>query len=235
MIFINIKTTYVPIHSGVAKNVTCPLCGEKDTVEITIYQKHIDTGWIYTVTNKLSGTAYCKSCNTEIPNVQWTPEIEAAFEKLKAEAYIEKPSKKYSLGFKGLLVFIALMILGIGYALFSAKAATDEKKAIIENPTPDNKLLIHQQVRESMSKFNDLGNSWAVIRKVVGDTIVIQFHKEKLPLGELSDAKAPASGYDGEIYNIKKSVLKNKERVTEYHKEKHLGLNNAYIWAFQKE
>jgi len=235
MIFINVKTTYKPIHKGIVQGVICPICNEKDTIEITIYQKHIDTGWIYNVTNKLSGTAYCTSCNTEIPNVQWTPEIESAFEKLKAEAYVEKPSKKFSLIYKLLLVFIALMVLGIGYALFKAKSIADEKQAILNNPTINNKILVSHTVRESMSKFNDLGNSWAVIKKVSGDTIFIQFHETKLDIEEINGATAPTSGYNGKVYKINKSVFRDKQRATEYHKEKHMGLNDAYIWDFQKE
>lgn len=127
------------------------------------------------------------------------------------------------------------MVMGIGYAIFSTKAISDTKKAILQNPTANNKILVAHTVRESTSKFNDLGNSWAIIRQVIGDTIVIQFHADKIPLEDLNDAKAPTTGYNGKIYKIKKSKFQTKERVTEYHKEKHLGLNDAFIWALQKE
>lgn len=235
MIILNVKTTYVPIHKGVANDVTCPICNTKDRIEIIIYQKHIDTGLVYNITNKLSGTAYCTNCNTEIPNVQWTPEIETVFEKLKAESQIETPGKKYSIIFKALLTFLAFVTLGIGYALYSAKTTEDDKRAILNNPTMNNKLLIQHQVRESLSKFNDLGNSWAIIRNVTGDTIIIQMHTEKISLDQLNGAKAPTSGYDGQLYKIKKDEFRTKERVSEYHLEKGMGLNYAYIWSFQKE
>lgn len=235
MIILNVKTTYVPIHKGITKDIICPICNTKDSIEITIYQKHIDTGLVYNTTNKLSGTAYCTNCKTEIPNVQWTPEIETVFEKLKAESQIETPGKKYGIIFKILLAFLALVAFGIGYALFSAKATADDKRAILENPTINNKLLIQHQVRESLSQFNDLGNSWAIIRNVTGDTIIIQMHTEKVPLDQINGAKPPTSGYDGKLYKIKKDEFRTKERVSEYHQEKGMGLNYAYIWSFQKE
>ncbi len=235
MIIIQVKETFEPIYKAAPKNIRCPNCDVKDNVEITVYQKHIDTGLIYKVTKKLSGTAYCSSCYTDLPNVKWTTEIENAFEHLKTEAPIEKPYAKWSLAFKLLLGFLAIAFIAISIAIYSLYAKNNSIQQIIDNPSANNKLLISHTVREDYTKTQDNGNKWAVIRRVEGDTIVIQFHKDKVLLEEINDSKAPATGYDGPIYKIKKSEFQKKKRVTEYHEKNNMGLNYAYIWSYQKK
>lgn len=231
--FINIKTIFDPINNAVIEDIKCPNCQAKDYVEIVVYQKHIDTGLIYRVTKNLSGTANCLSCNTDIPNVKWTPEIESTFETLKKASPAKKPYKKYSFIFKLLLTFLGIMAIGIGYSIWNEIATGKEKIAILENPTINNKLLIAHSVREDYSKIKDLGNSWAIIREVNGDTIVIQFDINKVPLEQINDSEPSKIGYDGKIYKIKKEIFQNKERITEYHQNKGLGLNYAYIWKLK--
>jgi len=235
MIIIQVKTIFEPIHTAIPENLICPLCGEKGTIEIVIYQKHIQTGFSYKVTKKLSGTAHCTSCNTDIANVQWTPEIEAAFNRLKEQAKIQEPYTKWSIIFKLFLGFIAAFFIFIGGYIYMLSVDGKNKQQFFENPTANHKILVSHTVREDYSKTQDYGNSWAIIRKIDGDTIVIQFHKEKVLLEEVSDSKAPANGYDGVIYKIKKDEFQKEERVTQYHKKNGLGLHYAYIWSFEKE
>ncbi|SDF54119.1 hypothetical protein [Cellulophaga baltica] len=235
MIIINVKTIFEPLHKTIVKDIKCPNCQAKDHVEIVVYQKHTDTGWIYKVTKILTGTAYCLNCNTDIPNVKWTPEIESAFEKLKTESPVQKSYIKLSFLFKLLLCFLAIMAVVIAYFIYSLSNEGKIKQKILQTPTVNNKLLISHAVREDYTKTNDLGNSWAVIKKIDGDTIIIQFSTQKVPLEQLNDSEPPKTSYDGKIYKIKKEAFQNEEKITEYHQEKGMGLNYAYIWKYKEE
>ncbi len=235
MIIIYVKNIFEPIHTAIPENIECPNCSKKNTLEITVYQKHIETGLSYKVTKKLSGTAFCTNCNTDIANVQWSKKIETAFNKLKEQSKIEKPYVKWSKSFKLLLGFLGIAFTSIGIYIYILFASNKAKQHFFENPSANNKILVSHSVRENYSKTEDYGNSWAVIRKIKGDTIVIQFHKERVLLEEISNSKAPKSVYNGLTYKIKKNEFREKKRVTQYHKKNGLGLSFGYIWNFEKE
>lgn len=235
MIIIHVKTIFEPVHRAIPKNIKCPNCGTENQVAITVYQKHIATGFSYKVTNKLTGSASCLNCNEDIANVQWTPEIESAFEYLKKEAPIEKPSVKWTILFKLLIGFLILFFSFLCFYFYSEYSKSQTKKELFENPSVNNKFLISHTVREDYTKTQDYGNSWAVIRKIDGDTLVIQFHENKVPLEELSESEAPINGYDGRLYKIKKDEFQKKQRATEFHETNGMGLNYAYIWASEEE
>lgn len=235
MLIIQVKSIFEPIHTTIPENLKCPNCGEKGNVEVTVYQKHIETGFSYKVTKKLSGTAHCTHCNTDIANVQWSPEIETTFNQLKQEARVQKPSVKWTTTFKLFLGFLFLAFSFVGYQIYALYAENKDKQLFFKNPTANHKILVSHIVREDYSKTHDYGNNWAVIRKIDGDTIVVQFHNKKVALEEVSDSKAPKEGYNGPTYKIKKSEFQKRKRVTEYHKTNGLGLYYAYIWNFEKE
>lgn len=230
---ITIKSTYNPIYQETINGSVCPKCGNSENLELTIYQLHTDSGFIYAVTKRLTGSIYCNSCKQEIENVLWTPEMEAWLDKAKQNATIEKPYKKFSIIYKALITFLIIFFSVITYFGVSMYFENQGKQAILKNPTVNDKFLVSHGIRKSYSETEDLGISWATIRKVKADTLFIQFNTKVLQIQDVNGASAPSDGYDGKTYKVSKKIMTDKERFTEFDK-KHLGLNGAFIWAYSK-
>lgn len=230
---IRIKSTYNPIHQEIISGCVCPKCGKAENLELTIYQLHTDSGFIYAVTKRLTGSIYCKSCNSEIENVLWTPEMETSYDKAIQNVTIEKPYKKFSIIYKALLAFLLIFFSVITYYAVSMYFENSTKQEILKNPVVNDKFLVSHSVRKTYSDTEDLGISWATIRKVNGDTLFIQFNTKVLQIQDVNGASTPNEGFDGKTYKVSKTILASKKHFTEFDK-KHMGLNAAYIWAYSK-
>jgi len=234
MIIINVKRTFEPVHQEILKGCACPKCKDNNSLDLTLYQLHVDTGWIYSVTKKISGSVFCTACQTEIENVLWTDEIEHAFEQAKSRASIIKPYKKFSIFYKLLLAFIAILFSAAFYFGLTAYLNNQTKLKVLHQTEIGNKFLVSHSLRDANYKTEDKGISWATVRKIDGDTIFIQFNTEVLDIKDVNGASAPSDGYSGNTYKVSKAILIQKEHFTELTDNK-TRLKSAYIWDYEKE
>jgi len=65
-------------------DLTCPLCGSREGVEIGIYQKY---AWMLMPMwpEHKFGMAACRNCDLTIPNLKWTDALEERYYQLKEE------------------------------------------------------------------------------------------------------------------------------------------------------
>ena len=67
--------SYVTVKQVELKN-NCPECYSNSGLQLTFKQEFLETTLHKTLTQKISHSLYCNTCETEIFPVQWTDDIE---------------------------------------------------------------------------------------------------------------------------------------------------------------
>ncbi|WP_291871093.1 hypothetical protein [Maribacter sp.] len=177
----------------------CPDCGNQDCLELNFYQSSIESGFLITVSKKVTGMLFCHHTKTEIAPVLWTDDIENRFENEKSKLPIKPKSTKVIKS--SLVLFLApLLIIGaiIGYLMWQNKSNADPTESI-ENTSIGDKI-----------KVNYAGSdTWLLINAIDGDTLFLKPHKNSTT-EEGSNVDLDNSNFTGET--IKASLQHFSER-----------------------
>lgn len=104
--------SYVTIKQVDLKN-NCPECYSNSGLQLTFKQEFLETTLHKTLTQKISHSLYCNTCETQIFPVQWTDDIERVYDyQLKAFT----PKKNY-LKLKPLALILILVSIVLIAAL----------------------------------------------------------------------------------------------------------------------
>ncbi len=107
---------YLPIKTVEANNSLCPCCNRTGIIEFTFYQVQYESDGNVNTTKKISISAFCKSCNTDVPNIHFTKEMDA-FYKAEQKNIIVKSSFKVAKMRTITKVVLILLALIIGAVL----------------------------------------------------------------------------------------------------------------------
>ncbi|MEO9891450.1 hypothetical protein [Aurantibacter sp.] len=101
------------IQESVITN-NCPQCFNQD-MKLTFYQKHRYSKLFHKVTNEITHQVQCKTCDSFIYPIDWTPDIERIFDYKRKMVTPEKASVKYTGLFYGLILFLIALVAGAVY------------------------------------------------------------------------------------------------------------------------
>lgn len=215
MLILNVKNTFNLLRSESIPMAACPKCEVKNTLEMTFYQLHSDSGLIYRVTKKISASVYCTSCNSNIPNVKWTPELENHFDTRKHSIKIEKPTKTYSNTYKFILIFIASLLLIASYFILASYLKNQVKKDIIHNPKIGDVFFTSYAFRLSLAEYDRHGFTWTRIIGMDSDTLVLQFHHNK-NITKADHIDLSRENFNGRIIKVSKSIFTEKNELRSF-------------------
>jgi len=209
--YISVSENYDPVGSKKITN-RCPDCGTSDSLELTFYQKRIETSFSTKITKKVTGTLYCHNTKTEISPVQWNEEIQRAFDVEKQKVKLQPKSTKFNKWFYGLMIFLGLFFCGlVGFIAYENITANNLEEGI-QNVSTGNKV----EVMYTSTKSNERASSsmtWFFVKKIEADTIWVQRHKEID-----TDLKGRSVNFDLDESNFTEEVFKGslerfKDRV----------------------
>ena len=101
--------SYVTIKQVVLKN-NCPECYNNSGLQLTFKQEFLETSLHKTLTQKISHSLYCNTCETEIFPVQWTDDIERVYE-YQLKAFTPKKSYLKLKPFSLILMVVAIVLI----------------------------------------------------------------------------------------------------------------------------
>ena len=102
-------------------HVACPICHTTGHLHISIMQKYM---WVLgpVAPSGKFAMAFCEHCNSYIPKVKWTDEMDSAYQGLKHG--LKTPRRLY----RGLIVFPIVMALIIGTILIYMKVNKNKQQ-----------------------------------------------------------------------------------------------------------
>ena len=113
--------SYLTIKHVDLKN-NCPECYSNSGLQLTFKQEFIETYLHKSLTQNISHTLFCKTCETEIFPVQWTDDIERVYEyQLKAFKPKERYIKLKPLALILIIVSIILIVVLVTFFVSSYK------------------------------------------------------------------------------------------------------------------
>jgi len=228
--FIHIASSYNVIHSQKADDLISPICNKTKSIEFTIYQLHVNSGFSYKVTNKISGSAYCHVTGQDIPNVKWTPEMESRFEAIKKEVVIEPPSTKYSLLFKCLLLILGIIFSVLGYFIWQAQYSNHIQK----NPQIGDMVyfyMLYQQEGEGVNSNN--GFTWGIISSINDTSIVLETHQQKNEVSNERSFSLDKTLFTGETLQVDLEAYRQKGEL-KVNNEEHPNLLKSSIYKYKR-
>ncbi len=206
--FIQVTTSYDPVGQK-RLSTKCPTCGSTNCLELTFYQKKIDTGFSKKITKKVSGILFCHHTQTEIAPVVWTDEIEHYFITEKSKVSLAPKSLKFTKWFYWILIAPTLIILGaIGYFQWE-HAQFQNDTELLSQAHPGMKVMSMFTITDSTNQ-SVYGNTWHLVKKIEGDTLWLQQHRE-FTNDEGFDFDLDTAHFDGAL--IKVPLQKFKERT----------------------
>jgi hypothetical protein len=111
------QKNYLPIKTVEAKDLLCPCCNKTGIIEFTFYQVQYESDGNVNTTKKISVSAFCKSCNTDVPNIHFTNEMDTFYKSEQKNIVIKSSFKVAKMGKVGkvmlylFLIFILLIFL----------------------------------------------------------------------------------------------------------------------------
>jgi hypothetical protein len=102
------QKNYLPIKTEEANGLLCPCCNKKGIIEFAFYQVQYESDGNVNTTKKISVSAFCKSCNTDVPNIHFTKEMDAFY---KAEQKNIVVKNSYKLAKMSTMTKVVLIVL----------------------------------------------------------------------------------------------------------------------------
>lgn len=103
---------YLPIKTVEAKDSLCPCCNSTGIIEFTFYQVQYESDGNVNTTKKISVSAFCKSCNTDVPNIHFTKEMDAFYKAEQKNIIVKSSFKVAKMGKVGkVMLYIFLLFI----------------------------------------------------------------------------------------------------------------------------
>lgn len=170
-------TNYFDLLGSKQLNNRCPDCGKPEALELSFYQKRIESAFSTKVTGKVSGILYCHHTNTEISPVQWSDEIERIFNTEKQRLKLQPKRTKFNKWFYALIT--AFVVIAITIVSFFIIEVNDLKA--IQDGVQNVKVGDKFEVFYSNTGLPDspIGvYTWFLVKKIDGNSIWLQRHKK---------------------------------------------------------
>ncbi|PQV51655.1 hypothetical protein CLV33_101582 [Jejuia pallidilutea] len=107
----------IPVKKVTLKN-NCPECFSNNGLQLTFSQMFVETSFYKSITNNISHTIVCNTCNSTIYPERWTDDIERVFT-YQQKAFTPKPASKY---YKKIFWIVIVATLALFFAALIATA-----------------------------------------------------------------------------------------------------------------
>lgn len=219
---ISVTNYFDPVGS---KNLTkkCPDCGNSESLELTFYQKRIESSFATKITNTISGILYCHNTKTEISPVQWSEDIERIFNTEKQRLKLQPKSTKFNKWFYGLLIFLVVASIAI-VSLFMAEASGIKNlEEGVQNVKVGDKFEVLYS-NNSLPESPVGVNTWFLVKKIEGNVISLQRHK-KLDKDNSVSFELDESNFTEELIEASLKEFKKRSLISlDYSKQQFTGL-----------
>jgi hypothetical protein len=113
------QKNYLPIKTVEANGLLCPCCNKTGAIEFTFYQVQYESDGNVNTTKKISISAFCKSCNADVPNLHFTKEMDAFYKAEQKNIVVKSSFKVAKMGKVGkVMLYIFLMMVLSIFLLF---------------------------------------------------------------------------------------------------------------------
>ena len=155
----------------------CPDCDQRQCLELSFYQKRIESPFSKTISKKVTGTLYCHHTQKEIPPVQWTDEIENYFNTEKTKQKLNPTGIKFTKWFYFIIVVLVIGVaLSVGYVTWTSQQYVDQTTKIEKAAIGDKIAVLFSQTEDG--RITESGNTWFQIKAIEGDTVFLKRHKD---------------------------------------------------------
>lgn len=122
MFVLNIpQKNYLPVKTAEANGFLCPCCNKTGVIEFTFYQVQFESNGNVNTTKKISISALCKSCNTKIPNIHFTKEMDDFYKAAKKNIIVKRSYKAAKMGKAGkVMLYLFFIFLASIFLLLAA-------------------------------------------------------------------------------------------------------------------
>lgn len=103
---------WITVKEAALKN-NCPECFNNEGLTITYKQEYIETSLSKSITQNITTSMHCNTCNTAIYPERWTEDIERVYDYQMKAFTPKKPSKKFKLLFWVLIGIVIAIVAGI--------------------------------------------------------------------------------------------------------------------------
>ncbi len=168
--------------------ISCPHCGNKDTVAISVHGKYAHVFWIPTFPLGKQGVSYCQHCKQTLEEKEMPETFKAAFKGFKSN--LKTPFWHFS----GLLV-IALIV---GFVVFSSSQDSKNNQIYIDNPQVGDVY----ELREENGSY-----SLAKVTDVVNDSVYVVFNQYEIDRSSKLYTINKKENFQGDEYSVHHSYL----------------------------
>lgn len=171
---------------------------------VVIYQQAVDSGVIYRVTNRLSGTWHGEDTH-QIPSSRWTPEMKAILTKQKLEVN-KKPTSTQILLYGWVLIALFIIpALGLSYNEYRSTANSNKKEVLMHkaahNPQANDLYFGGYGITPEDGSIRT-GYAWIKVVDVQGDSLTVQLGTDNGYKEEILSRNYNSSIFDATRYRV---------------------------------
>ena len=182
----------------------CPLCGQRNVLEIWFYQKEIDSDGTTAMTKEVSAILYCKHHHAELHPVQWPDAAVQEFELVKPRLDLMPSTNNIKKKFikRFLMIFIPFLLLIAGAYMWFFHLDPNDTLGIQEpyaSADPGDILKVKLNTLQDGGYVESM--NYFQVKQIVADTVWIQEYGIPAELADSNNLRT--TDFKGQVYKVR--------------------------------